>query len=168
MPTALPWFVVFTLARYRPRNALMNVITDKRSWYADRRYLTAAGIALSSRVESYIRSISPRIGKSQFAERVVRQGSHRGNVSLSFNERPDTKAERKIAFSVQAGATIFLFFFFFFFSSPREEGREKERVRDKAGLRFSWKYGSSARQRPKCSYFRLGCWRERLLIFFAK
>lgn len=157
MPTALPWFVVFTLARYRPRNALMNVITDKRSRYAGRRYLTAAGIALSSLARRILHTRidpHPAIGKSQLEECAA--GYHRGNVSLSFNERLDTKTERKIAFSVRGAQR------YFFFTARAEAGR----VKDKASLRFSSKYGSDARQRPKCSYFRLGCRQERLLIFF--
>lgn len=109
MPTALPWFVVFTLARYQPRNALMNVITDKRSRYAGRRYLIAAGIALSSRVSdsTYDRS-HPEQANHNLPN--APSASIEETLSLSFNEHFDTKAERKIAFSVRAGATIFLFY----------------------------------------------------------
>lgn len=151
MPTAFLRFVAFTLAHYRPRNALINVIADKRSRYAvagDYRWPLPESLCPSRR------SIPPRISKSQFAERAV--VLHRENVSLSFNERLDKGEERNCFFGAAGRNDI---------SFPSRGAKRRERKR---GLRFFSKYGLSARQRPKCSYFQLGCWRERLLIFFAK
>lgn len=153
MLTAFPRFVAFTPARYRSRNALMNVITDKRSRNAGRTWPPPESLCCRG---SSARSVSPRASKSQFAERAI--GFREG--SLSFNERLNKGEEKNCFFG--AGTTGYFFF--------HHVGRKERKAggRQSKSLKFFSKYGPSARQRPKCSYFRLGCWRERLLIFFAK